>query len=375
MYEGISDWLIGAESRGRDLSFVIQEIARRLTAKGLPLWRMHVPVLATHPEVLARSVRWSRDGGVEVGFSGREILSNPAYVGSPVEAILQKGLARVHARLEHGEVPYRQLLELRDQGGTDYAAFALELSGRRRSLLSVSTDAPGGFREAQLQAFEAILPALAIRLELESARFSSEMLLEIYLGKNAATRVLAGDFERGTGQLIHAAIWLCDLRGFTSLADRLPLEELVPVLDGYFEVVAAQVAGAGGEILKFIGDSILAVFPTETDAPGACRRAASAAAASIDAFASHADLKIGVGVNLGDVMYGNVGAKDRLDFTVIGPAVNEAARMEGMCKELGIPLILSESVARHLPDAHPLGNHTLRGVSSPRPLFTLARYA
>lgn len=375
MYDGISGWLISAESREGDLSLVIAELARRLSAEGLPLWRMHVPVLATHPEVLARSVRWSRDGGAQVGISQREVLANPAYVGSPVEAILQKGLARVHARLERGEIPYPQLRELRDQGGTDYAAFALELSGGRRSLLSFSTDATGGFRDDQLQAVEAILPALAIRLELESTRFSSETLLEIYLGRNAATRVLAGDFQRGTGQVIHAAIWLCDLRGFTSLADRLPLKALVPVLDGYFEAVAAPIERSGGEILKFIGDSILAVFPTGADAPDACRRAAAAATESIEHFAGHADLKIGVAVNLGDVMYGNVGAKGRLDFTVIGPAVNEAARMESMCKELQTPLVVSESVAQHLADAHPLGSHALRGVTAPRRLFTLARYA
>lgn len=381
MYEAISAWLIGAESRRRELPFVMSELARRLIAERVPLWRIHVSVLAMHPEVFARSVRWTREGGVAVHVNSIALLSDPAYVGSSIEAI-HKGAPRVHARLERGDVPYPQLEELRRAGGTDYAAFALELGEGRRTFISIATDAPGGFEDAQLEAVEALLPALTIRLELESTRFSSETLLQLYLGQNAARRVLAGDFRRGTGQVTHAAVWLCDLRGFTSLADRLPVAEVVPVLDAYFEAMARPVRDEGGEILKFIGDSILAVFPTEGDVPGACRRAVAAAAASIDAYAGvpsakEHGLRVGVAVNLGDVMYGNIGASDRLDFTVIGSAVNETARMESMCKALNTPLVLAEPVARHLAagDVLPLGSHPLRGVSADRPLFTLARYA
>lgn len=381
VYGAIAAWLIGAESRQRKLEDVLGELARQLIAAGLPLWRMHVSVLAMHPEVFGRSVRWARDGVVTVDLSTTTLFSSPAYVGSSVEAI-HKGLDRVHARLEEGHVPYAQLQELRDQGGTGYAAFALELGEGRRTFISFSTDARGGFRDDQLAAFEALLPALTIRLELESTRFSTETLLQLYLGRNAATRVMAGDFRRGTGQVLHAAIWLCDLRGFTTLADRLPLANVVPVLDAYFETMARPVHEGGGEILKFIGDSILAVFPTGDDEAAACRRAVTAASAGIEAFAALAaanehGLRVGVGVNVGDVMYGNIGAPDRLDFTVIGPAVNEAARMESMCKELRTALVLSEAVAKHLPseDRIPLGSHALRGVSTPRPLFTLPRHA
>ena len=379
MFESIASWLVGAESRRDGLEAVMAELARRLLGEGLPIWRMHVSVLAMHPEVFARSVRWRRDTGVNVAVNKRDLLQDPAYVGSPIEAI-HRGLDRVVARLEDGEVPYPQLNELREDGGTGYAAFALELGSGRRTFISLATDATGGFSDAQLSAFEALLPALAIRLELASTRFSSETLLELYLGRNAASRVLAGDFRRGTGQVIHAAIWLCDLRGFTSLADRLPLQQVVPVLDAYFEAMAAPVQRAGGEILKFIGDSILAVFPTEGDAASACRRAAATAAESLDAFAAvpsaaEHGLAAGVAVNLGDVMYGNIGAPDRLDFTVIGPAVNETARMESLCKELKTPLLLSEPVASHLDDTVPLGSHALRGVSAAKPLFTLRRFA
>lgn len=377
MFQDVGAWLIGAESREHELEHVMNELARRLIEKGLPLWRLNGAVLAMHPEVFARVVRWSRGLGVSVSVTPRDIVSSPAFVGSSVDAIIRGGVSRVHARLERGEVPFKQLAELKGDGGTDYAGFALELGRGRRTFLSLATDAIGGFTESQLAAFEAILPALAIRLELESTRFSSETLLQLYLGKNAASRVLAGDFRRGTGQVIPAAIWLCDLRGFTRLADRLPLAELVPVLDAYFEAMSGPVQEKGGEILKFIGDSILAVFPTEGNAAGACRRAVEAAVASLAAFAAlpsagaH-ELAAGVAVNLGDVMYGNVGAPDRLDFTVIGSAVNETARMEAMCKELGTALVIAEAVAAHLDASSlvPLGRHALRGVSGERTLFT-----
>lgn len=381
MFETISTWLISAESRSGSLETVMSELAKRLIAAGLPLWRMHAAVLAMHPEVFARSVRWDRKKGIGVAISSKEILSNPAFVGSSVEAVLRSG-TRIHVPLTAGELPYKQLYEIRDEGATDYVIFPVQLSAQRRTFLSLATDDKRGFTEAMIQAFEALLPALTIRLELESTRFSSETLLQLYLGQNAASRVLAGNFRRGAGQVMHAAVWLCDLRGFTTLADRLPVTEVVPVLDAYFEAMAQPVRKGGGEILKFIGDSILAVFPTEGDVAKSCRSAVDSARASIESFAATDSakthgLRVGVAVNLGEVMYGNIGASDRLDFTVIGAAVNECARMEAMCKSLGTPLIVSGAVAEHIdPDElAPLGAHVLRGVTSERPLFTLRQYA
>lgn len=376
----IADWLVSAGCRHQALDPFFAELGQRLLGAGLPLWRMRCTVLAMHPDVFGRAVMWIRGGELKVLFATAETMSSPAYLGSPVEAI-HAGAQRVRQRLERGEVEYPQLAEVRAGGGTDYLALALDFGGGRRSFISITTDAPGGFDDGQLAAFETLLPALETRLELESTRFSMETLLKVYLGPNAAQRVAAGDFKRGTGQRIHAAIWLCDLRGFTNLADRLPVQELVPVLDAYFESMAGPLA-EGGEILKFIGDSILAVFPTGDGEAAAARRAVKAAAASLEAFAQSEParahgLKAGVAVNLGEVMYGNIGARDRLDFTVIGAAVNETARMEAMCKPLKTPMVLSESVARYL-DPHalcPLGSHVLRGVSTERPLFTLAKFA
>lgn len=381
MYQASAEWLIGRDSRRQSLDAVIAELAKQLIAAGVPLWRLRVTVLAMHPEVFGRSMSWSRTGDVRLDLATVNTFASPAYRGSPVQAI-HEGLARVHVKLVPGPLPYPQLVELRELGGTEYAAFALELGEGRRTFISIATDAEGGFTADQLTAFEALLPALTIRLELESTRFSAETLLQLYLGKNAAARVLQGDFRRGTGQRIDSAIWLCDLRGFTALTDRLPVTQVVPVLDAYFEVMARPVAAHGGEILKFIGDSILAVFPTQNDVAAACRRAVKSAVESIQAFehsapAKEHGLRVGVAVNVGEVMYGNIGATDRLDFTVIGAAVNEAARMESLCKALRTPLLLSEVVARHLATEElvPLGSHALRGVTSDRTLFTLTQFA
>jgi adenylate cyclase len=378
--ERVHHWLVSAASRQRALEDFFGELGDQLEAAGLPLCQMRCAVLAMHPDVFGRALRWTRGGPVTANMATQQTLNSSDYLQSPVQA-LHAGAARVRQRLERGEVGYPQLEQLRASGVTDYLAVALTFSAGRRSFLSIMTDVPGGFDDAQLEAFERLLPALETRLELESTRFSLRTLLEVYLGPNAAQRVAAGDFKRGTGQCIRAAIWLCDLRGFTALTDRLPVQEVVSVLDASFEAMAGPLA-EGGEILKFIGDSLLAVFPVVDDEAAAARRAVRAAAASLAAFATSAPalahgLRVGVAVNLGEVMYGNIGARERLDFTVIGAAVNEAARMESLCKPLGVPLVLSESVARHLEptERHALGHHALRGVSGARPLYTLAQFA
>ncbi|MCA3013928.1 MAG: adenylate/guanylate cyclase domain-containing protein [Myxococcaceae bacterium] len=340
----LQSWLVSADCRRRPLDSYVAELARRLVEAGLPLWRLRCGVLAMHPGVFARTARWSRDGGVELVVATSETLASPDSLGSPVQA-LHTGTARVRQRLFRGEVDFPQLQSLRAAGATDYLAVALTL-GDRRSFLSIATDAPGGFDDAQLAAVEGLVPALEARFELESTRFSMSTLLEVYLGPNASRRVLAGDFKRGAGQRIDAAIWLRDLRGFTSLADRLPVQQVVPVLDASFEAMAGP-PSEGGEILKFIGDSILAVFPVAGDEAAAARRAVKAAEASLEAFAASAParahgLTAGVAVNLDEVMYGNIGVRERLDFTVIGAAVNETARVESVCKPLGVPLVLRD---------------------------------
>ena len=235
----------------------------------------------------------------------------------------------------------------------------------------------------QLAALVRTVPALSLIIELASLRFATRSLLETYLGSNAARHVLAGAFRRGGGERINAVIWTCDLRGFTSLVDRTPIDDVLETLNRFFEVVADPIADQGGEVLKFIGDAVLGIFPCE---PGgqeqACTRALSAATTAFASLATvnqalaaagRAPLHFGVALHVGEVTYGNVGATGRLDFTVIGKAVNEVTRVEALCKRLQRQLLLTADFARASgrDDLISLGRHELRGVSEPAELFTV----
>jgi adenylate cyclase len=283
-----------------------------------------------------------------------------------------------------GALPYPICDDLRAEGGTDYLAVALPYTDGEMGYVSWATRAPGGFSDEQVAALMALAPELALRVEVASAYHATQALLQVYLGRNAGDRVARGAFRRGGGERIEAAIWFCDLRGFASLCDERSPEEVVSLLDAYFEHVAGAVMAEGGEVLKLIGDALLAIFPVAGDAPAACRRALAAAERALGALADlnvaraergEPTLAMGVGLHLGEVMYGNVGARDRLDFTVISSSVNEAARLESLCKPLATPLVLSDRFAaaagpEGLVD---LGLQALKGVRAPMRVFTLAR--
>jgi adenylate cyclase len=273
--------------------------------------------------------------------------------------------------------------DLKAQGGTDYYAQGLRFSNGEVSYVSWATREPGGFSDEALRALDAMAPVLSRRIELESAYHATRSLLEVYLGKNAARRVLAGQFRRGGGELIRAAIWFCDLRGFTSISDQTAPSRVVGILDAYFDSVASVIAAHGGEVLKFIGDAILAIFPLADDTGDACQSALEAAEQALGALeqlnrerANDPPLAIGIALHVGDVMYGNVGSRERRDFTVISSAVNETSRLEGLCKVLKTPLTLSHAfvgaVAR--ADIVDLGEQELKGVSSKLRVFTLERF-
>jgi adenylate cyclase len=274
--------------------------------------------------------------------------------------------------------------DLKAEGGTDYYAQGLRYSTGDISYVSWATRAPGGFDDETVRALDAMVPALAQRMELESAYHATRALLGVYLGRSASERVLDGAFLRGTGRLTHSAIWFCDLRGFTSMSDRSSPGEVVKVLDAYFDVVADAITRRGGDVLKFVGDAILAIFDAKEDPPLACANALQAAEEALDALrrlnekrGTEAPLVIGVALHVGEVMFGNIGSKDRLDFTVISAAVNETCRLESLCKDLRTPLTLSEAFVKELrgQEVVDLGEQSLKGVSAKVRVFTLGRFA
>ena len=354
-----------------DPATFMRGLVAELAAEGVAVWRARYALMTKHPEVLWRSVRW-RAGEVDIEDQPHERLDEPFYMDSPVHAV-REGATSIRVPLGSGIMPYPVCEDLRAQGGTDYFIQRLAFTTGQVSYVSWAASEPGGFTDAAIATLERIRLFLARRLELESAYYATRALLGVYLGHNAARRVLAGEFQRGKGELIDAAIWFSDMRDFTALSDRATPAVVIAKLDRYFDAVASAISAGGGEVLKFIGDAVLAIFPVGGDARSACRRALDAAVAALAAIDRLGDdISIGVALHRGQVMYGNIGAKDRLDFTVISSAVNEASRLEGLCKRLATPLALSEAFvgAAGLENVLDLGSHELKGVSAPLHVFT-----
>jgi adenylate cyclase len=258
----------------------------------------------------------------------------------------------------------------------------LNFSDERRTYVSFCTDCPGGFSSENIDSLIEIAPYLAVRIELASAYFATSSLLQLYLGRNAARRVLAGNFKRGHGDTIEAALWYCDLRGFSEIPGDHSAAQVVEVLDGYFECVADAIRDSGGEILKFIGDGVLAVFDfADSDPATSCRQAVSAALGALQAveqWNSHRGLgddplKLGVALHAGPLLHGNIGSRERLDFTVLGASVNEVCRLEPLCRTIGVPLVMSHRFVELHSDSDlvGMGRFVLRGVREPQEVFSL----
>ncbi len=379
---GVQDWLLRARHVDDGGVSFMQGLIDQLRERGLLLWSCNFSLLTKHPELVWRTVLWNEGVGVRTVERSRDTLGKPYFTSSPF-ARLRQGEPFVRVRLDPGPLPYPICEDLRTQGATDYFAQALPNRSGEIGHVSWVTRAPQGFSDEELAALQTLAPMLGMRLELESAYHATRGLLEVYLGRNAGNRVIDGGFRRGSGALIDAAIWFCDLRNFTVLSDESPPQVVVQTLDEYFDRIAGVVMAAGGEVLKFIGDAILAIFPVADDARASCRSALAAAETALtalDALNVERDargegaLAMGIALHLGRVMYGNIGARNRLDFTVISAAVNEACRLEALCKQLGTPLTLSEAFvnALDLPGIVALGEHALKGVRAPIRVYTLA---
>jgi adenylate cyclase len=381
----IADWLLSDEGRALGPCRVVAELGRRLNDAGVPVWRVHVGSRTKHPEVFARFYRWyeGHDEGAEYTRTHSEGAAS--VVDSPVAAVQASGGAPLRVPLEGPRegIPFELCRELKDEGATDYLTVGLVAFGGEPSIVSWATRRPGGFTEEHLEILGALVPTLRLWAELDVAHFVTTTLLRTYLGRNASARVLAGAFQRGAGERIDAAIWMSDLREFTKLVDTAPLGEVLTTLDTYFEAVAGAVLDHGGEVLKFIGDAVLAVFPLGEDPCGTCRRALDAAEDALGRMALANEARRGAGkdslafgmvLHRGEVIYGNIGTPGRLDFTVIGPAVNEASRVESLCKELKTPLLFTGAFAALANDARSisLGRHELRGVREALEIFTHA---
>ncbi len=376
-------WYVHEAPRIRSSRQLVSETCARFVAHGVPLTRFTALLLMLHPDYFGIAQRWHRAGGeVKTTRGSYQIWNRPVFQQSPYGEIA-RGAAALRRRLSgpHAWIDFDVLKEYVDEGCTDYVMMHLPFSDEGRHAIAFATDRPGGFTEAGLRLVDAMLPHMARQSELLTLRYLTTTLLDTYVGRNAGERVLTGQIRRGSGETIRAVIWLSDLRGFTTLSDRLPRDALIALLNGYFDCVGGAIDAAGGEILKFIGDAVLAIFPLgATDDLGVTARAALGAAekaraglAELRKLPGGKTIDFGVALHVGDVMYGNIGTAQRLDFTVIGPAVNMTARLESLAASLREPILVSAEIASAIAgDAARLesvGCHTLKGMPAPVEAF------
>ena len=359
------------------------EMCRRVVAAGIPIWRAFCTTTTLHPEIAATAYVWRRDkAGAERLTATHAFHQSDELTGSPIGRV-RKTRRAMRRKLHDPECPldYKVLAEFKSQGGTDYLAVPMTCSSGEVNCISWATDRPGGFSDREIDGLTEVAEALAIIVELQATRRIARHLMDTYVGHRTGERVLSGAITRGAAQTIRAVIWFCDLRGFTALADSIARDRLIAMLNDYFEAMVAAVTGEGGEALKFMGDGLLAIFELRQDEEpsercAAALRAAQVAVEKISArnlerlSAREPEIRFGLALHLGEVSYGNIGAPSRLDFTVIGPAVNHAARLEKISSELGRPVITSASFATAArTQFESLGKHHLRGVLEAQEVF------
>src|SRR6516164_3758599 len=379
----IDRWILSEGPHIESHVELFDELCWRLLGEDLPLWRATLYAGTLHPLIRGIGARWLRDLRVVEDF---RILhgsgATDEYLRSPIRATIERGTP-FRRRLD-AEIPEHPLLEkLRKAGATDYFVLALNGTFNGDPVVTWATDRPRGFSNADIAALEEINPALAAIVEIRVVRRISANLLDTYFGRQAGRRILAGQIRRAEGERLRAVIMMTDLRDFTALSDRLSGDEVIRLLDDYFDALVTPVEARKGEILKFMGDGVLAIFPAadDDDFSEASVQALEAALEGLERLgtlnkarraADRAEVRIGIGLHLGEVIFGNVGAVDRLDFTVIGPAVNLASRIEGLTKRLLRPILVSSAFARICPrPLVSLGFHPVRGLFEPEEVFGL----
>jgi adenylate cyclase len=374
----IVDWLTDGARSAPQPHQVLTQLSERLVACGIPLWRVAVFVRTLHPNVMGRRFVWRPGAEVEISEAPYELLETGDFLDSTVARVYLTE-QRIRRRLADPECPldFPILAELRVEGVTDYLASPLFFTDGSIHVVTCTTREPGGFSDEHIAGIEAIMTPLARVAEVRALRRMASTLLDTYVGHDAGERILAGHIRRGDIEEIHAAIWLSDMRGFTALADTLPPRVMIDLLNRYFDCQVPAILEHGAEVLKFMGDGLLAIFAIAGNETEVCKRALAAARrakANIAALAGSAmpGLRFGLALHIGDVLYGNIGSGNRLDFTCIGPAVNCAARIEKVTAQLGRAILASAEFARYCPDDFTtLGEFSLAGFSAPQAVFGL----
>jgi adenylate cyclase len=381
------DWLVNDAWKTASPRTLVHNTCKRLSAAGVPIEVFNAFILTLHPDYFGVVHRWDRETDEISSTMGSHDLWKTDMVRLTPLQNIRDGVSayrwHICERDTHPEYPV--LNDYRDIGATDYLAMRLPFQDGSPQTITFTTHREGGFSTAEISLVDEILSYLARLTEIQAINYLATVLLDTYVGHQTGTEILKGNIRRGTGQTINAIVLMTDLHSFTSLSESLPRDDLLTLLNEYFDAVGKPVLSRRGEILKFIGDAMLAIFPIDEkqqNKSAQCRAALEAITESrsliaetnaVREAAGQPIIKFGAALHIGEVMYGNIGTAGRLDFTVIGPAVNVAARLESLTRPLEQPILLSSDfVAAADIEASPMGQHAVKGVDEPLSVFAPA---
>lgn len=382
----VADWLIAQALGTTDLDRLLDGCCHRLRAAGVPLFRAHLTFRTLHPLLRAVGLTWKRGKGTETASYFHDDPRSETWRESPFHHMIEAQLPFLRRRLTGDEalLDFPVLDELRDACVTDYLAYLVTFGENQDDGLvgSWATDRASGFSDRDIQSLLRIQRRLGVACKMQIKEQVTRNVVTAYLGPNAGLRVLDGQIKRGDGETIHAAIWYSDLRDSTRLAESLAAQEYLDLLNGYFECTAGAVIANGGEVLLLLGDAVLAIFPCGTGAESQCLacgkileavREAETRLAKLNAARAAAGrerIEFGLGLHVGELMFGNIGVPERLQFTVVGSAANEVARLEALARETGRHVVASARFVENLAlDWESLGPRRLRGVGEPIEVF------
>ncbi|WP_120496500.1 adenylate/guanylate cyclase domain-containing protein [Kiloniella sp. EL199] len=388
----VVDWVMAQALRDTTIEELFEGCCLRMRSAGIPIARGYIAFRTLHPLYSAMGLTWELGNGVKTVGMSHESSGSEEWRRSPFYFMLSKEIGLLRRRLvgEGAIHDFKLMEDLRDDGYTDVLCYAIHFDQESlgdtegRGILGTwSSDIKAGLSDTDIKSLIRVQNRLAVACKVIITQQIAYNISTTYLGRNAGQRVLKGQIQRGDGEKIHAVIWYSDLRNSTALADMMPEEDYLDLLNGYFESTAGAIIDNGGDVLLLIGDAVLGIFPFTEDKTQA-ETGELAVKAAYDAVERIKELNacacdngkceasFGLGLHVGNVMFGNIGLPDRLQFTTVGPAVNEVARLEALTKDLGRRILMSKEFAEIVGrKCMPMGEHTLRGIEEVREIYTL----